>query len=84
MKTDSRPRSFASGTPLLIFLLIASVGDCLAQSTSFTYQGKLSTAGNPASGSYDMQFKLFDTEADMKNAKRMKLKSGVETTLRKP
>jgi hypothetical protein len=31
-----------------------------AQSTAFTYQGKLADNGNPATGSYDMQFKLFD------------------------
>jgi len=32
-----------------------------AQTTTFTYQGKLTDAGTPASGSYDLQFKLFDT-----------------------
>ena len=32
-----------------------------AQSTSFTYQGKLSDTGWPANGSYDFQIKLFDT-----------------------
>jgi len=31
-----------------------------AQGTSFTYQGKLSNVGNPATGSFDMQFKVFD------------------------
>ncbi|NOT61561.1 MAG: hypothetical protein HOP19_15195 [Acidobacteria bacterium] len=34
-----------------------------AQTTGFTYQGKLTDAGNPANGSYDLQFKLFDTLA---------------------
>ena len=34
-----------------------------AQSTLFTYQGKLTDAGSPASGSYQMQFKLFDALA---------------------
>lgn len=33
----------------------------LAQTSGFTYQGKLTDAGNPANGTYDMQFKLFDT-----------------------
>ena len=33
----------------------------MAQSTSFTYQGKLSDTGNPASGSYDLQFTLWDS-----------------------
>lgn len=31
-----------------------------AQTTAFTYQGKLTDAGNPAAGNYDLQFKLFD------------------------
>ena len=34
-----------------------------AQTTAFTYQGKLTDAGNPANGNYDLQFKLFDTLA---------------------
>src|SRR5262249_47705445 len=33
----------------------------LAQGTAFTYQGKLTDSGNLANGSYDLQFKLFDT-----------------------
>ena len=32
----------------------------LAQTTAFTYQGKLTSNNTPASGNYDMQFKLFD------------------------
>src|SRR5262245_10079019 len=43
---------------LLIWLLAAS--PALAQSTGFTYQGKLSNNSAPANGTYDMQFKLFD------------------------
>lgn len=31
-----------------------------AQTTAFNYQGKLSDGGNPASGNYLLQFKLFD------------------------
>jgi hypothetical protein len=31
-----------------------------AQTTAFNYQGKLTDAGNPANGSYQMQFRLFD------------------------
>ena len=48
---------------LLVTLII--MGLCAvpiaAQTTAFTYQGRLTDAGNPASGTYDMQFKLFDT-----------------------
>jgi len=29
--------------------------------TTFSYQGRLTDAGNPANATYDMQFKLFDT-----------------------
>src|SRR5262245_22761416 len=34
-----------------------------AQSTSFTYQGRLQDGGAPANGSYDFQFRLFDAPA---------------------
>ncbi len=34
-----------------------------AQSTAFTFQGKLQSAGAPVTGTYDLQFRLFDTAA---------------------
>ncbi|MBV9241021.1 MAG: hypothetical protein JO314_03340, partial [Acidobacteria bacterium] len=42
----------------LVTLIAASAA---AQTTSFTYQGKLTDTGIAANGTYDMQFKLFDT-----------------------
>lgn len=42
-----------------LFLCCLSVS--WAQTTAFTYQGKLTDAGNPANGNFDLQFKLFDT-----------------------
>jgi hypothetical protein len=42
-------------------LLLGAVGTAGAQTTAFAYQGKLTDAGNPANGNYDLQFKLFDT-----------------------
>lgn len=55
-------RSFQIGwwksTLSLMVLLI--VGQAFAQTTSFTYQGRLNDAGNPATGVYDLQFRLFD------------------------
>lgn len=46
---------------LLAFVTIVSfVNTATAQTTVFTYQGKLTDAGNPASGSYQLQFKLYD------------------------
>src|SRR5262249_22558109 len=44
----------------LLLLLAFTVAPVAAQSTAFTYQGKLSDNGNPANGNYDLQFKLFD------------------------
>ncbi len=43
---------------LLVIALLSLMG--FAQTTAFTYQGKLTDAGNPANGSYDLQFRLFD------------------------
>ena len=42
-------------------LALALIGSALAQTTAFTYQGKLVDNGTPATGSYDLQFKLFDS-----------------------
>lgn len=50
------------GLFVLLMMLIFSRA-ALAQSTAFTYQGKLTDAGNPANGNYDLQFKLFDVLA---------------------
>ena len=45
-------------TVMLLFLLGSSATQ--AQTTAFTYQGKLTDAGQPANGNFDLQFKLFD------------------------
>jgi len=49
-------------TAVLALLLCTPIAN--AQGTSFTYQGKISNAGNPATGSFDMQFKMFDAPTD--------------------
>jgi hypothetical protein len=36
------------------------MADAFAQTTAFNYQGRLTDAGSPANGNYQMQFKLFD------------------------
>src|SRR6267378_319608 len=46
---------------LLATLMLLTAVSANAQTTQFTYQGKLSDGGSPANGSYDFQFKLFDT-----------------------
>ena len=45
---------------LMALLLCSSGGVLQAQATSFTYQGRLTDGGNPATGAYDLQFRLFD------------------------
>ncbi len=46
---------------LSIFLFAVSTA---AQTTSFSYQGKLSNGGNPANAVFQMEFKLFDALSD--------------------
>ncbi len=47
---------------LLIALLLSfSSGRALAQTTAFTYQGRLTDGGTPANGNYDLQFTLWDS-----------------------
>jgi hypothetical protein len=45
---------------LLVFVLLAAGGAALAQTTTFTYQGRLNDGGTAANGVVDMQFKLYD------------------------
>jgi hypothetical protein len=48
---------------ILLVMVFLNTPTVTGQTSAFTYQGKLTEAGNPATGSYDMQFKLFDTQA---------------------
>src|SRR5258708_7281101 len=45
---------------LLAFLMPIAAS---AQTTSFTFQGRLTDGGTPATGNYDLQFALFDSAA---------------------
>src|SRR5947207_9033464 len=45
---------------VLTSMLLLSAVVAMAQSSSFTYQGKLTDGGAPANGNYDLQFALFD------------------------
>lgn len=44
---------------LLATLLVSSVA-AMAQSTAFSYQGRMTDGANAANGTYEIQFKLFD------------------------
>jgi hypothetical protein len=45
----------------IAFHILCIAGMGFAQTTAFTYQGKLIDNGAPASGTYDLTFKLYDT-----------------------
>jgi len=45
---------------LTILILLAIPITAEAQSTAFTYQGRLTDGGSPANGNYDLQFTLWD------------------------
>src|SRR5687768_14160329 len=61
-KTITNRRLFISMALASVLLLLAS-GAVFAQTTSFTYQGKLTDGGTGANGNYDLQFTLFDSAA---------------------
>lgn len=46
---------------LILPAVLLIVGNAQGQTSQFTYQGRLTDAGNPADGLYDFQFKLFDS-----------------------
>ena len=41
-------------------LVVVSAGNVNAQTTAFTYQGRLFDGSGPANGNYDFEFKLYD------------------------
>ena len=48
---------------LSLVLLLSAATTATAQTTSFTYQGRLTDSNNPANGNYDLQFALFDNSS---------------------
>ena len=48
---------------LLIPMVLLAVITATSQTTSFTYQGQLNEAGQPANGNFDFEFALFDAVA---------------------
>ena len=61
MECTGRVRRFVGAARALALILVSA--GAMAQpliGTAFTYQGRLSDAGSPANGNYDLQFKLWD------------------------
>jgi hypothetical protein len=53
----------AAAALLLLTTLTSQFSTAHAQVTAFTYQGRLSDGANPANGSYDLRFMVFDNSA---------------------
>jgi hypothetical protein len=49
------------GLILLAVFFVGIAASAQAQTTSFTYQGRLTDGGTPANGNYDLQFVLWDS-----------------------
>src|SRR4051812_46320417 len=47
----------------LFLILFGTIGSVQAQSTAFTYQGRLNFNGTPVNGTYDFQFAIYDASA---------------------
>lgn len=45
-------------------LILGIAAPAMAQSTTFTFQGRLTSGGSPASGPHDMRFRLFDAASN--------------------
>jgi hypothetical protein len=60
MKTRLNYQSAALAV-LAFFSLNAQLSTARAQSTAFTYQDQLNDSGNPATGSYDLTFSLYES-----------------------
>ena len=48
-------------TAIMVLVWLAAASTALAQTSSFSYQGKLTDGGAPANGAYDLQFALWDS-----------------------
>jgi hypothetical protein len=49
----------------LVVMLFVITETASGQATAFSYQGRQTDAANPADGLFDMQFKLFNTIAEV-------------------
>lgn len=56
-------RTFLPLLPTAILSLLISAAAAQPAATSFTYQGRLTSTSAPASGQYDLQFRLYDAAA---------------------
>ncbi|HEV8588061.1 MAG TPA: tail fiber domain-containing protein [Pyrinomonadaceae bacterium] len=53
--------NYSCSALVIAFVILASVSTAFAQTTSFTYQGRLTDGGTAANGNYDLQFALWNS-----------------------
>src|SRR4051794_39767449 len=63
---------------LIVLLLVMRLSGAHAQGTAFTYQGRLSEKLNPANGTYDLTFALFDSSNSVPQIGPIVTKSATE------
>ncbi len=56
-----KPSNFCFATLIFCFLASTPCSRIFAQGTAFTYQGRLNDGVNPANGSYDLRFTIYDS-----------------------
>ena len=66
--------------PLALLSILFCVIGTQAQSSSFTYQGRLTDGGTPADGPYDLQFKLYDGSGNPQGSPNTVTRPGVLVT----
>jgi hypothetical protein len=59
--SDYHPGNLGRRFIVIPLLLMLGASAAWAQTTSFTYQGRLTEGGTPANGAYDLQFALWDS-----------------------
>src|SRR6267378_8552809 len=60
---DARVSAALGSLCCATLLIFACASTAFAQTTSFTYQGRLTDGGTPANGTYEIQFTLWDASA---------------------
>jgi hypothetical protein len=64
MKVKEMRMKLSLASPFVLFVALAMLfgaASAAAQTSSFTYQGRLTDGGTAANGTYDLQFALFDS-----------------------
>jgi len=57
-------KAFVKNAVLTTLLSVLPGAQIFAQGTAFTYQGRLNAGGAPASGTYDLQFTVYDSAGE--------------------